>query len=62
MQADLDIAFSETVEAIDFDWSESLAVERIQVGIAAILVFAGFVVLARCAISILFSAAASSEE
>jgi len=45
------MAFAETVEAIDFDWSESLAVERIQMGIAemamAILVFAGFVVLTR---------------
>src|SRR5712671_7262479 len=56
MPADLDIAFAETVEAIDFDWPESLAVERIQTGIAemavAILVFAGFVVLTRGAISV----------
>jgi len=54
MPADLDIAFAETVEAIDFDWPQSLAVERIQMGIAemavAILAFAGFVVLTRGAI------------
>jgi hypothetical protein len=56
LPADLDIAFAETVEAIDFDWPESLAMERIQMGIAemaiAILVFAGFVVLTRGAISV----------
>jgi hypothetical protein len=59
MPADLDIAFAETIEAIDFNWPESLAVERIQIGlaeiVAAILVFAGFVVLAQRAISLLGS-------
>jgi hypothetical protein len=59
--ADLNTAFAESVEAIDFDWPKSLAVERIRIGIAeivaaivacggfviiaAILAFAGFVVL-----------------
>jgi hypothetical protein len=65
MPADLDIAFAKIVEAIDFNWPESLAVERIPIGIAkivsAILVFAVFVVLARWAISILYSAVGSSE-
>jgi hypothetical protein len=61
MPADLDTAFDEIAEGCCFDWPKSSAVERLQIGIAAILVFAGFVVLARCAISILFSAAASSE-
>jgi hypothetical protein len=60
MPMDLDMWFAETAEGIDFDWPESLAVERIQIGIAeivaAILVFAAFVVIARWAISILFSA------
>jgi len=52
MPSDLDIAFAETVEAVDFDWPESLAVERTQMGIVAILVLAGFVVLARGTISV----------
>lgn len=54
MPADLDIASTKTVEAVGFDWPESLARERIQMGIAeivaAILVFAGFVILAVAAI------------
>jgi len=53
---DLDIVFAETIEAVEFDWSESLTVERTQMGIAemavAILVFTGFVVLARGTISV----------
>ena len=53
---DLDIAFAETIEAVDFDWPESLSVERTQMGITemgvAILVFAGFLVLARGTLSI----------
>jgi hypothetical protein len=56
MPADLDLAFAETVEAVEFDWPESLTVERTQMGIAemvvAILVFTGFVVLARETISV----------
>src|ERR1700747_2758739 len=32
MPADLDLEFAETVEAVDFDWPESLAVERTQMG------------------------------
>jgi hypothetical protein len=49
MPMDLEIAFFQTVENIDFDWPETLAVERIKIGIAeiavAVLVFAGFVLL-----------------
>jgi hypothetical protein len=56
MSADLDIAFAETIEAVDFDWPESLSVESTQMGITemavAILVFAGFFVLARGTISV----------
>jgi hypothetical protein len=56
MPAKLHLAFAETVEAVDFDWPGSLAVERTQMGIAemavAILVFTGFVVLARGTISV----------
>jgi len=37
MPADLDIAFAKIVEAIDFNWPESLAVERIPIGIAKIV-------------------------
>lgn len=49
MPADLDIAFAEIVEAIDLDWPGSLAVERIRIGIAEIVVFAGFLLVARWA-------------
>jgi hypothetical protein len=56
MPADLDIAFAETIEAVDFDWPESLSVESTQMGITemavAILVFAGFFVLARGTLSV----------
>ena len=56
MPADLDLEFAETVEAVDFDWPESLAVERTQMGITemavAILVFAGFFLLARSTLSV----------
>ena len=38
MPMDLEIAFCQTVENIDFDWPETLAVDRIKIGIAAIAV------------------------
>ena len=38
MPMDLEIAFFQTVENIDFDWPETLTVERIKIGIAAIAV------------------------
>lgn len=56
MPADLDIAFAETIEAVDFYWPESLSVESTQMGITemalAILVFAGFFILARGTLSV----------
>jgi hypothetical protein len=51
MPADLDTALAEIAEGCCFYWPESLAVERVHVGIAEIVaaafVFAGFVVLAQ---------------
>jgi hypothetical protein len=56
MPADLDIAFAETIEDVDFDWPESLSVENTQMGITemavAILVFAEFFLLARSTLSV----------
>jgi len=56
MPPDLDIAFAETIEAVDFDWPGSLSVESSQMGITemavAILVFAGFFVIARSTLSV----------
>ena len=56
MPADLDIAFAETIEDVDFDWPESLSVENTKMGITemavAILVFAGFFLLARSTLSV----------
>jgi hypothetical protein len=50
----LDTVFVETIEQVRFDWPESLAVERIRIGIAEIgagmVVLAGLTVLARWAI------------
>lgn len=50
LPAVLDTAFVEMMETCDFDWRESLAVDRVHVGIAEIagaaLLLAGFVVLA----------------
>jgi hypothetical protein len=60
-----DMAFVETVERMDFDWPDSLAVEGSKTGVAgfvkAMLVSAGFVAFARRAISVLCSAVASSK-
>ena len=51
MPADLDTALAEIAEGCCFYWPESLAVERVHVGIAEIVAaafaFAGFVVLAQ---------------
>jgi hypothetical protein len=56
MPPDLDIAFAETIEAVDFDWPGSLSVESTQMGITemavAVLVFAGFFVIARSTLSV----------
>ena len=47
----LDTVFAETLEQLRFDWPESLAVERIRIGIAEIgagmVVLAGLTVLTR---------------
>jgi hypothetical protein len=60
--ADLDLAFAETVEAMDFDWPTDSSVERVQVGIAemsgGILLLTGLVVLIQRTISLLGSAIA----
>jgi hypothetical protein len=49
MPMDLEIAFFETGENIDFDWPETLGVERSKIAIAeiavAVLAFAGLVLL-----------------
>jgi hypothetical protein len=54
--ADLDIAFAETVEAVDFDWPERSSVERVRVGIAemlaGVLLLTGLVVLIQRTISL----------
>jgi hypothetical protein len=62
----LDTAFVETVERIDFDWPDSLAVKRTRTGVAeivgAMLLSAGLVVFAQRAIAVLYSAIASSKK
>jgi hypothetical protein len=57
MPTDLDTALFEIAEALDFDWPESLAVERVHAGVGEIVAsafaFAGFLILARRIIAIL---------
>jgi hypothetical protein len=63
---DLDIAFAEIVEAVDFDWPEGSSVERVRVGIAetvaGVLLLTGLFVLIQRTISLLGSSIACTKK